>query len=76
MFLQEIYILVLKQFAHLQHLFISVFDALFIVSPLEFLMPNAFSNSSFVRYASDEIWILGKNNFDSFRFRGISFFCR
>jgi hypothetical protein len=67
MFFKEIYILILKMFAHLQQVFKSVPDASSIVLPLNFPIPTIFSKPLSVFYASDEIWLLGENNFDYYR---------
>ena len=67
MVLREIYILVLKQFAYSQQVLISVFYTLSVILSLEFPIPTVFSKLPLVLYASDKIWLLGKNNMSTFR---------
>ena len=69
MYLNKIYTLIFQWFAYLQQsLFVGVFDAYILTLSFRFPILITFSNPSFVLYASDEIWLLGKNNFDSFSF--------
>jgi hypothetical protein len=78
MLLAKIHIWISRLSANLQQIFfVNIFNTPSLIVSLEFSIPiTAYSKPLSAFCASDKIWLLGKNNFDTFRPCGFSFLCR